>query len=373
MSDARGRLAVLGFEAFFGASHEAFIQGLAAGSRHVWELVTLPARRWKDRMLKGAEALANCAQQLGADFDLVFATDMLDLVRLGELLPDDLQRLPKVLYFHENQLTYPVRFARDDYWRLGLVNIHSALAAERVVFNSEFHRSDFLGAIPGFLERLPQEAQRPELAAERIAERSLVVHPGIDVAGIPCPDRSLRSDPLVILWNHRWEHDKRPEAFFAALGRLLTENCEFRVIICGESFTRRPQVFDRAQALFGERLLHFGFAQDTAEYRRLLGAADVAVSTAAHEFFGIAWLEACAAGCMPLVPDRLSYPGLVPQELHQQCIYAADEEFFQRLRTLCADPTAARNAASAWRAVAEQFAWPQQARIFDDLLGRIRG
>ena len=38
-------------------------------------------------------------------------------------------------------------------------------------------------------------------------------------------------------------------------------------------------------------------------------------STARHEFFGIAVVEAIACGCLPWLPDRLSYPELVPQEL----------------------------------------------------------
>ncbi len=366
---------MLAFEGFFGASHGAFLQGLSAHSACDWHLVTLPAKRWRDRMLKGHKRMAEEACGLSGKFDVLFATDMLDLVGLLELLPPELAALPKVFYFHENQLTYPVRKAGEGYWQFGMLNITGAMAADQVLFNSEFHRSDFLAAVPDFVDSLPPEVEAPGSIVQRISERSRVASPGIDVVTVDCPEPGKRGGPLVILWNHRWEHDKRPEAFFAALQRLAAESCEFRVIVCGESFARRPEVFDRARQMLGERLLHFGFVADRAQYTELLGRVDVVVSTAAHEFFGIAWMEACAAGGMPLVPDRLSYPGLVPQELHQQCIYGDDEEFFQRLRDLCADPSPARKGTSTWRAIAERYAWPRQASRFDRLLqeGHQRG
>jgi len=40
------------------------------------------------------------------------------------------------------------------------------------------------------------------------------------------------------------------------------------------------------------------------------------LSTARHEFFGIAVVEALLAGCLPWLPDRLSYPELLPPALH---------------------------------------------------------
>jgi hypothetical protein len=36
--------------------------------------------------------------------------------------------------------------------------------------------------------------------------------------------------------------------------------------------------------------------------------ADVIVSTAIHEFFGIGMLEGAAAGAVPILPKRLAYP-----------------------------------------------------------------
>ncbi|MHC4998158.1 MAG: glycosyltransferase, partial [Planctomycetota bacterium] len=46
-------------------------------------------------------------------------------------------------------------------------------------------------------------------------------------------------------------------------------------------------------------------------YEEALIESDIVVSTAHHEFFGIGMLEAIAAGCFPLLPQRLSYPTII--------------------------------------------------------------
>ena len=45
----------------------------------------------------------------------------------------------------------------------------------------------------------------------------------------------------------------------------------------------------------------------SASLQRLQQEADVVVSTALHEFQGLAVMQAVAAGCVPVVPDRLAY------------------------------------------------------------------
>ena len=46
----------------------------------------------------------------------------------------------------------------------------------------------------------------------------------------------------------------------------------------------------------------------------MLQSMDVVISTAEHEFFGIAVCEAVWAGAVPVLPRRLSYPELVTAE-----------------------------------------------------------
>jgi len=145
------------------------------------------------------------------------------------------------------------------------------------------------------------------------------------------PPGPARAAGPIVLWNHRWEHDKAPEAFFAALDRLAARGVPFRVVVCGERFRDAPAVFDEARRRLGPRVLHFGWAESLADYRALLGRAHLAVSTARHEFFGVALLEAVHFGARPLVPDRLAYRELIPDEYR----YADDAAFPGALEALC--------------------------------------
>ena len=64
-----------------------------------------------------------------------------------------------------------------------------------------------------------------------------------------------------------------------------------------------------------ERIDHADYAPTRDEYWKRLGACDWVLSTARHEFFGIAVVEAMLAGCLPWLPPRLSYPELLSDAL----------------------------------------------------------
>jgi hypothetical protein len=50
------------------------------------------------------------------------------------------------------------------------------------------------------------------------------------------------------------------------------------------------------------------------EYYDLLATCEICVSNSAQETFGYSMAEASALGCIPLVPNRLAYPELYPEE-----------------------------------------------------------
>jgi len=198
--------------------------------------------------------------------------------------------------------------------------------------------------------------------AERIAAKSEVLPPPFDPAPFDAVP-PVRGHRVRIVWPHRWEHDKDPEAFFSAVETLAAEGLDFEVAVAGQSFAETEPLMAEAGALLGDRLVHLGQPESREAYARLLASADVAVSTAQNEFFGLAMIEACYAGCMPVVPHRLAYPEIYPPE----CCYATAEELVARLRGAVAD----RPAPGLYRPLAEAFTvdalTPRYADVFTRL------
>jgi glycosyltransferase involved in cell wall biosynthesis len=369
---------VLALEPYHGGSHAAFLEGWARHSRHRFTLLTLPAHKWKWRMRHAAITFADrlAAGDAGppGDVDCLVAGDMLNLAEFRGLAPAPLRGVPSVLYMHENQLTYPDRVGDPRDLHFGFTNLTSALAAEEVWWNSAWHRDAFLPAARELVKRMPGHA--PTDAPDRIAAASRVEPPGIE----PPPARTPESaGPLHLLWAARWEHDKRPEDFFAAVDRLAEAGVDFRLSVIGESFRRVPGVFAAARRRHAARLVRWGYQENRAAYARALQEAHVAVSTAGHEFFGLAMVEAAAAGCLPLVPRRLAYPEVFAEgdEPIGDFFYDGTVEHLAARLVELADRHAAgalwRGDARRGRRVAERYAWANRAPALDGRLAALAG
>ena len=63
------------------------------------------------------------------------------------------------------------------------------------------------------------------------------------------------------------------------------------------------------------RIVQFGYVESLRDFQALQAAADIVLSTAEHEFQGLAVMQAVAAGCVPVVPDRLAYREQYPAAL----------------------------------------------------------
>lgn len=365
---------ILWLDAFHGGSHAAISEGFARFSQHQVTLLTLStAGGWRWRMRGAAVTLAREVRRRALPpVDLIVATDLFDLATFLGLTRDLTADAAVALYMHENQLTYPLPPGRERDLAFPWINYTAALAADGICFNSAFHRDAFLAALPGLPGRY-HDYQELDLI-DRIAARSYVLPPGIDLArlDLPASEKELPDAapaPPVILWNSRWEYDKAPEIFFAGVTELARRGVDFRLIVIGEHINPRHATFVAAREQFESRALAWGFAPDLATYRRLLHRADIVVSTAIQEFFGIAAIEAMYCNCVPLLPRRLSYPELLPPQLHQHCLYDETEDLADRLQTMLA--ALAELNAQPLRAIADRFDWSHIIARYDQTFAQI--
>ncbi len=179
---------IVALEPFYGGSHRAFLDGWRRHSRHEFSVIGLPARNWKWRMRQAAVTFAEQVAKRIADgqsWDALFCSDMLNLAEFRGLCPAAAE-LPSVVYFHENQLTYPVRYGDQRDCHFGYTNFTTCLAADAIWFNSEFHRREYLAALRLFLKRMPDFQSLA--AIDAIEAKSSIQPPGIE----PLPPRGPR-------------------------------------------------------------------------------------------------------------------------------------------------------------------------------------
>ena len=356
---------ILFVEPFYGGSHRAFADGLRRHSRHEISLLTLPDSEWRRRMRRGAEELAAAAAACEGRVDAIVATSLLDLAAFLAFTRHRFGNTPVLAYFHENQMTYPrLRGTAFNSW-FGQVNYHAALAADRVAFNSAFHRDDFIGALRA-LERQPNNWLTPAGIAS-IERRSSVLPVGVELTWLDAHRPGRREDgPPVVLWNHRWEFDKAPEVFCRAVRRLAADGVAFRLALAGDPGANpSPELAQLAEDL-APRVVQAGRVADREGYAGLLWRSDIVVSTTRHEFFGVSTVEALYCGCFPVVPRRYNYPDLVPAALHSRCLWESEEDLVEKLRTAISGVD--HGTALALRESAQRFEWARVIGEWDQVL-----
>jgi len=357
---------------YHAGSHRAWAEGYAAHSRHRVRIISMTGAFWKWRMQGGALELAEQARALlatGERPDLLLATSMVNLPAFLALVRREIAAVPVVLYMHENQLTYPPPPGAKRDLTYGMIQHLSMLVADRICFNSTFHLESWFDELPRLLKHFPDYTHLETVKTARA--KSSVLPVGCDLRRLDGllgrqgdkETRRTRGTPLI-LWNQRWEYDKDPETMLRALYALADEELEFRVALAGESFRVQPAEFEEARTRLGDRLVHYGYAESEADYARLLWDADIVLSTAIHEFFGVSIVEAVYCGCLPILPRRLSYPELIPAEWHGRCLYDDFDGLLARLRAAVVNPTAPQ----ALRASVARFDWQAMTPVYDALM-----
>ena len=362
-------------EPFFASSHASWAQEYADRSRHQISILGLKGRHWKWRMHGGAVTLAR--DFLAGDYrpDLLLATDMLDLTTFLALTRKQTADIPVALYFHENQLTYPwsptdsdPQQQRDSHY--SFINYGSALAADRVLFNSDYHRRSFLQALPQFLKAFPDYNEVE--TAQQIVEKSQTLHLGLDLKKFeeyrPQLARETHRPPLI-LWNHRWEYDKNPREFFQALYILQDKNIDFEVAVLGESYQKMPEVFTEAKVRLADRIVHWGYVEKFSDYAGWLWQADVLPATSIHDFFGVSVVQAIYCNCFPLLPKRLAYPEHVTANFHDRCFYRSFDDLVVQLEGACLGVESLRQ--EKLQTMVDHYDWRKMVAVYDDLLAKL--
>ncbi len=372
---------ILLLSAYDADSHKAWREGLEAEfSEHEWCVLSLPPRYFSWR-IRGNSLTWAFEQRalLEAPYDLLIATSMVDLSSLRGFVPK-LADIPSLLYFHENQFAFPQSAGQHQSIEPQVVSLYSALCADKIAFNSAFNRDSFFQGAEQLLKRLPDAV--PKGLVETLRAKSSILSVPIDAQELAlspeftAPDiddrwpeaEPLPGRPLRILWAARWEYDKGPEGLLAILRGLESQSgFEFELCLLGQSFRQQPEAFGVIQEEFGHRLVQMGYETSLQRYQLWQRRADVVLSTAIHEFQGLAVLEAINANCIPVLPARLVYKELVPSSyLYESDPQAPEREGASAVELLLAI------AEGGWAVPdVSRFCWPQQKPIWASVLQNV--
>lgn len=358
---------ILALEPYYGGSHRAFLDGWRDHSRHNITTLTLRPHHWKWRMRHSGLTFAEQVTTLSDlnEFDMIWCSSMVNLAEFIGTCPRALRGLPSAVYFHENQLAYPNRHDEPRDVHFAFTHWASASAATEIWFNSNYNQASLFDGLAALFQKMPDCRT---FDRRRFASRSFRLCPGIDTLS---PPRTRRPGGLRIAWAARFEHDKGPELLLEALRRFAVTHPDFRLTVLGEQFGVTPPAMAQLNTEFATHLDHFGFEPNRERYIQRLQDADIFVSTAQHEFFGLAVMEAAACGCSLLLPERLCYPELFSaagDTINVSPFYNNTAGgLYAALTHLAELPF---ELLPRYTRVAEQYTWPHRVLHFDEAVER---
>ncbi|TPD55045.1 MAG: DUF3524 domain-containing protein [Thalassolituus maritimus] len=243
----------------------------------------------------------------------ILATSMVDIATIKGLHPE-LADIPVTLYFHENQFAYPVGDRQHSSIDPQMVQLYGALSSERCLFNSRFNLESMLEGVTELLRKLPDAI--PDHVVDELRAKSSVLPVAVETVNTDTIPAQTDTTPMI-LWNHRWEYDKRPDRFEAVLDTLADRGVNFQLALLGPRPEKVPGELSAIREKHAARIIADGMVP-RAEYETLLKRARVVISTADHEFQGLSMIEAVSAGATPVVPDALCYREQYPDRFRYQ-------------------------------------------------------
>jgi hypothetical protein len=236
-------------------------------------------------------------------------------------------------YAHGSHWDRTDLFRQARYPRLRWLDLGNLLALDRVLADSHYMRDVLVSGVMTVSER----------AAAELDARLRPVGLPLDLSHIDAVQCAPADGYVGVVFNHALIPAKQPGLFFdvardvlasenvyVVVTRNLAKDCEWRG--AAECLERRFP---------GRVTLGRDFSIDA--YYRCLWRCSLQVSTATHESFGIATLEAMVTQNHCLVPRRASYPEICDGD--KDALYDTADELTARLHDAIAHPQASAETA----------------------------
>ena len=364
---------ILYIEPFYAGSHKQWIDSYSLHSKYNIDILSLPGRFWKWRMHGAAITLAKKFIENNKKYDIIIASDMLNLPLFISLCRKEINNTKIVTYFHENQILYskaPVNqkepLNRDLHY--AFINYTSSLVSDVNLFNSDYHLNIYLEELEKYLHKKPDYKNKSTL--EIIKNKSSVLHIGCDLKKFS-PIKKYSNKIPILLWNHRWEQDKNPELFFNTLIKLKKNKVKYQLVILGQRFSRIPEIFTEIEKKLKSEIVHMGYCDSFDDYKKWMHKVDILPITSYQDFFGISIVESVYCNTIPLLPNRLSYPEILLKERNSELFYNSDAELYSKLFELITNYKNLRNTPSNYSDIVNRFDWSIMKNKYDDLFNKI--
>jgi glycosyltransferase involved in cell wall biosynthesis len=358
---------ILALDPFLEGSHLDLLQGWKKHSIHDINILGLHSGPWHWRMRHGAISLARKVHELlnrGESWDAIFATSMLHLGEFKSLCPS-LAKLPTVVYFHENQLTYPKENKPDPH--LIFNQFIGTICADTIWYNSTFHQQEHHQSLRNWLKRMPPPSLLPEF--ETWKQKGKVVYPGVEIPSIN--STTPPSDgPLHLLWSARWEKDKNPQLFVELIRSLKISGLDFKLTLMGHQPPKSDSLIDELKSLLGPLLHQPGFQESRTSMLSLQKPTHLHISTTHHEFFGLSIMESAIQHKAICLPRRLSYPELYGELEHVDdgiIFFENIQEAVSKIIIFDQQRKAGKLCFSKRSQILSKYSWDISARHFDQL------
>ncbi|XP_074450583.1 tRNA-queuosine alpha-mannosyltransferase isoform X8 [Larus michahellis] len=368
-------MSVLLIEAFYGGSHKQLMDLLQEELREDCVLWTLPAKKWH---WKARTAALYFMQTVPAstNYRILFASSVLNLAELAALRPD-LAKLKKVLYFHENQLVYPVQKCQERDFQYGYNQVLSCLVADVVVFNSAFNMESFLTSIGKFMKLIPDH--RPKDLEKIIRPKCQVLYFPVrfpDVSRFMPEHKLARLEKVIGVKSngdaYRSEglpgQQKSRALMKTSDARRESGLCEAQPGLCTTQHEGPPSPLT-APARLGtsEASESTNPCQEEDKQHLTFNLGNISSGRdyqqrPLHVAWPHRWVEAVYCGCYPLCPKALVYPEIFPAEY----LYSTPEQLFKRLQNFCKRPDIVRK--HLYKGETAGFSWAALGGKFRSLL-----